>query len=194
MPYDVVDTRDETTEDCNRLHRRLAYFNRRRLTPAVPGESWREALFGDIEMLLEEGKFLDAERKAAQPFLDGVPSEPSAFVAWFERLREGGPGQGDTLFPWLAESASREAMRWFLLQEVAGEAGFEDLVALTQVKMPVGPKLELARNYWDEMGRGAETGMHGPMLGRLATALGIDSQAKTTVWEALALANLMVGL
>jgi hypothetical protein len=42
-------------------------------------------------------------------------------------------GQGDALFPWLATSATVEQMRWFLLQEVAGEAGFEDLLAMTQV-------------------------------------------------------------
>ena len=47
-----------------------------------------------------------------------------------------------------------DQMRWFLTQEVAGEAGFDDLAALTQVKMPQQAKLEIARNYWDEMGRG----------------------------------------
>jgi hypothetical protein len=29
--------------------------------------------------------------------------------------------------------------------------------------MPVRPKLEMARNFWDEMGRGREKGMHCPM-------------------------------
>jgi hypothetical protein len=85
-------------------------------------------------------------------------------------------------------------MRWFLEQEVAGEAGFDDLVALTQVKLPVQPKLELARNYWDEMGRGRERAMHGPLLGNLARQLGIDGNASRVVWEANALANLLVAL
>jgi hypothetical protein len=194
MPYDVVDTQAQAFGDSSRLHRALAYFNRRRLTPGFPEESWRDSVIDDLGLTLQEGQFLAAEREGAQPLLSGVPLEPDAFVLWFDRLRENGPGQGDTLFPWLAYEAGREAMRWFLLQEVAGEAGFEDLVALTQVKMPVGPKLELARNYWDEMGRGAEAGMHGLMLGRLATALDIDPQPEATVWESLALANLMVGL
>ena len=86
-------------------------------------------------------------------------------------------------------------MVWFLRQEVAGEAGFEDLVALTQVKMPERVKLELARNYWDEMGRGNASGMHGPMLTRLAQELGIlEADPAGLVWESLALANLMVAL
>jgi hypothetical protein len=81
-----------------------------------------------------------------------------------------------------------------LQQEVAGEAGFDDLVALTQVKMPPGVKLELARNYWDEMGQGHPEGMHGPMLARLAESFELQSDSGTVVAESLALGNLMVAL
>ncbi|HTU63714.1 MAG TPA: iron-containing redox enzyme family protein [Polyangiales bacterium] len=84
-------------------------------------------------------------------------------------------------------------MRWFLSQEVAGEAGFDDLVALTQIKLAPRPKLELARNYWDEMGQGHEGGMHGLMLERLATKLALD-RSVPIVWESLALGNLMLAL
>ncbi len=82
-------------------------------------------------------------------------------------------------------------MRWFLTQEAAGEAGFDDLVALTQVKLPDEAKLELARNYWDEMGRGNMNGMHGPMLNRAVAALDLKPSIDETVWESLALANTM---
>ena len=85
-------------------------------------------------------------------------------------------------------------MLWFLTQEVAGEAGFDDLLALTQVNMPVTAKLEMARNYWDEMGRGRETAMHGQLLERLASYLQIDAQPEHVVPELLALGNAMLGL
>ncbi len=115
-------------------------------------------------------------------------------MAWFEELDRSGPGQGDSLFPWLAEQATVDEMRWFLTQEVAGEAGFDDLCALTQVRLPVPAKLEVARNYWDEMGRGNPKGMHGPMLEVLAHKLGLEPRVEATVWESLALANTMAGL
>ena len=80
-------------------------------------------------------------------------------------------------------------------QEVAGEAGFDDLVALTQVRLPEPAKLELARNYWDEMGRGKPSAMHGPMLGRLAEELELDaSDPSQTVAESLGLSNLLIAL
>jgi hypothetical protein len=123
-----------------------------------------------------------------------APSTPGEFVGWFEALQENGPGQGDPLFPWLREEARLDQMRWYLEQEAAGEAGFDDLTALTQIKLPKRIKLELARNYWDEMGRGNEKGMHGPMLERLVVALRLDPTIDETVWESLALANAMTAM
>src|SRR3546814_3920198 len=70
--------------------------------------------------------------------------------------------------------------------EAAGEAGFDDLVAYTQIKLPSRPKLELARNYWDEMGRGNAKGMHGPMLGDMAATMAVEPRIERTVWESLA--------
>src|SRR5690349_5839333 len=121
----------------------LAQFNHRRLEPSL-GEADSD---GDVEheLIEREGAFVESLRADVAALLTGVPAEPEAFVTWFERLRISGPGQGDPLFPWLAEQASYAEMRWFLTQEVAGEAGFDDLVALTQIKMPERAKLEMAR-------------------------------------------------
>src|SRR3546814_14228552 len=65
---------------------------------------------------------------------------------------------------------------------------------ISQIKLPSWPKLELARNYWDEMGRGNAKGMHGPMLGDLAATLAVEPRIERTVWESLALANAMTAM
>ncbi len=176
------------------LHRRLAAFNHERFSPGLPSGRWLDDLHGSTEFLRLEGEYLERERGAVTARAAEAPTDANGFTAWFEALRETGPGQGDPLFPWLAADCSIEEMKWFLTQEVAGEAGFEDLTALTQIKLPIRPKLELARNYWDEMGRGNPKGMHGPLLDSLAEHLGLEPQLETTVWEALALANTMSGL
>lgn len=145
-------------------------------------------------MLRLEGGFLEELHADIAAEAADVPTDPGGFIAWFEHLSHAGPGQGDPLFPWLAEEASRDELRWFFEQEAAGEAGFDDLVAYTQVKLPVQAKLELARNYWDEMGRGNIKGMHGPMLHALAETLAVDPVIENTVWESLALANAMTAM
>jgi hypothetical protein len=177
------------------LHCALMELNRTRLCPATPTLSWRDDLAEATQLALREGAFLEAERSLVSARAAEAPTEPRAFAAWFDSLRERGPGQYDPLFDYLAEEATLEEVRWFVKQEVAGEAGFDDLVALTQVRMPEHAKLELARNYWDEMGRGKLAGMHGPMLGRLGDELGVSGAPPSEiVWEALALGNLLAGL
>jgi hypothetical protein len=173
--------------------RYLAAYNRVRLLPGLGGHAG-QAEQQECEVLRFEAALIDGARAAAAPWLVDVPTGADEFVAWFEHLRDVGPGQGDRLFPWLATEATYAQMRWFLAQEVAGEAGFEDLLAVTQVKMPVRAKLEMARNYWDEMGRGNAKGMHGPMLERLAGHFALHPTPETTVEESLALGNLMMGL
>lgn len=176
------------------LQRALAQLNHRRLAPVVADESWHKTHDDDLRLIEQEADFVERMRADVAPLLSSLPTRPAEFVAWFDALKQSGPGQGDPLFPWLAEHATRDEMRWFLAQEVAGEAGFDDLVALTQIKMPERAKLEMARNYWDEMGRGAAKGMHGPMLNRLAATFNIKATPETTVSEALALGNLMIAL
>ena len=176
------------------VQRRLAHWNHARLAPRLPDGNWHESAQLDWAMLVIEREFVELLRHQVQGAAAAAPSEASAFIAWFERLQHDGPGQDDPLFPWLADEATLEQLRWYLRQEAAGEAGFDDLTAYVQVKLPPRIKLELARNYWDEMGRGNAKGMHGPMLGRLVDSLGLDPTIDGTAWESLALANAMTAM
>ena len=172
----------------------LANHNSIRLSPTLPEETRPDDVSREHEVARAEIGFIEAQRKEIAPLTAGIPSDVDGFIAWFEQLKETGPGQGDPLFPWLAEKATVEQMKWFLFQEVAGEAGFDDLLAMTQVKMSVQAKLEMARNFWDEMGRGREKGMHGPMLERLAGYFALSPTPETVVPESLALGNTMIAL
>jgi hypothetical protein len=186
--------RDPLSDIDRELQFRLNRLNSLRLTPALPRPTWRQDAMEVAALAAEEGEFLEQARAAVAERAAAAPTNPAGFISWFEHLKDSGPGQHDALFPWLAEECSMEQMKWFLAQEVAGEAGFDDLTALTQVKLPTRPKLELARNYWDEMGRGNAKAMHGPLLEALARFLALRPTAETTVTEALALANTMAGL
>lgn len=178
----------------DRFQQGLAIWNRERLSPQFPSDEWQGIVDRDARMQRLEIAFVEELRHAVMDRAALVPTDADGFIAWFEGLQTDGPGQGDALFPWLAEAASRDELRWFFEQEAAGEAGFDDLVAMTQVKLPTRPKLELARNYWDEMGRGNVLGMHGPMLDALVETLRVEPRIETTVWESLALANAMTAM
>jgi hypothetical protein len=185
---------DAATADQALTQRLLGQLNRLRLSPQTASADWSNSLERELELRRLEHQYVERERERIRAWAESAPTDADAFVRWFEELEQNGPGQGDPLFPWLANEATHDEMCWFLQQEMAGEAGFDDLVALTQVKLPAIPKLEMARNYWDEMGQGTLSGMHGPMLEKLSHALDLDVREEATVWESLALANLMVAL
>lgn len=185
----------QSSSDLAEIHMQLARFNHHRLDPQIPCALWKAELKVESEMRILENEMLEKEIAFIKPLTVDLPTNAKEFMHWFEELRHSGPGQNDTLFDWLEESANHEEMTWFIRQEVAGEAGFEDLTALTQIKMPTRPKLELARNYWDEMGRGNEKGMHGPMLSNLAKELNIEPPSlEETTAEAAALGNIMMAM
>lgn len=172
----------------------LAHYNLSRITPALPSADWIKDEQLAHGWKLREGHFIESLRTEVAPMVLDVARNPQQFVAWFESLSESGPGQGDALFDWLAVDATLPEMRWFLTQEAAGEAGFDDLLACTQVKLPLGAKLECARNFWDEMGHGKAAAMHGPMLDNMVSALALSPTIATTGWQSLALSNAMLGM
>jgi len=171
------------------LQRRLAYHVRARLTPSIDPDQ----LPAD-DAVAELREFLRDQRHFAVEQCQHIPTDGDGFVAWFEALMHNGPGQHDPLFPWLANHADDASMRWFLRQELAGEAGFDDLVAMALIRMPTRAKMEMARNLWDEFGRGNPAGVHSTLLARMADELGISCSIEEATSEALALGNLMAGL
>ncbi len=178
------------------VHHRLAVFNRHRLQPHPSPEpdSCRQNFASECALHLQEFEMVESAREKITSTALQAPHDPDGFLSWFEDLKRIGPGQGDVLFPWLEAEANLDEMSWFLTQEMAGEAGFDDLVAMTQVKFPARSKLEMAKNYWDEMGRGNIKGLHGRLLQQVAEELKLRCSLESTVWESLALSNLMTAL
>ena len=180
--------------DNDAFQQALARFNASRLAVATPKAHWQQQLATDLAHQFREGNFLEYLRGGVAYLLPDAALNPQEFVKWFEGLAATGPGQNHPLFDWLAGHASMSDVRWFLTQEAAGEAGFDDLLAYTQVKLPAQAKLECARNYWDEMGHGKQSAMHGQMLDNVVSELGLQPSIDATCWQALALSNTMLGL
>jgi hypothetical protein len=77
------------------------------------------------------------------------------------------------VYEWLADEADRVEIVEFLSIEGGPDGGFDDLVAACQVGLGGEPKLELARNYWDEMGNGSLARVHTELHRKLTRALGL---------------------
>jgi hypothetical protein len=131
--------------------------------PAIARLKWR----------LEERflAWLDAEDEAIDWDL---PAEP---VAALRTL--GARGLVPEVYVWLAEDATYDELVAFLTLEGGPDGGFDDLVAACQIGLDGEAKLELAQNYWDEMGNGSLDAVHTELHRRLARALGITALPRT---------------
>lgn len=75
------------------------------------------------------------------------------------------------IYEWIAERADIDRLWTYLAMEGGPDGGFDDLVAIGQVGLSGEPKLEMASNYWDEMGRGNLADVH-TALHRVMAAAG----------------------
>ena len=127
--------------------------------PAIAGLKWE----------LEEAFLARLDPAGGQGLpgaTEALPHDPVAAmraIAAFDRV--------PPLYVWLAEDADAASLLAFLALEGGPDGGFDDLVAIGQIGLDEGPKLELARNYWDEMGRGEAGAVHTLLHRHLVEAL-----------------------
>jgi hypothetical protein len=122
-----------------------------------------------------------------------LPADPKEFARWYQLAAFGHPLYEHDLYAFLASDATMPQLEWFLKMECAGEAAFDDLVALAQVGTRGEVKMEMASNYWDEMGRGRHQAVHTHLFHQLIDDLCISApDASELPWEVLSGINLMI--
>ncbi len=98
-------------------------------------------------------------------------------------------------YKWLARAATWEQALEFLALEGGPDGGFDDLVAVCQVGLTGTAKLELGKNYWDEMGQGDLAGVHTQLYEDLVAAIDLPrlprEQLPAAALERAALAGLL---
>ncbi|HXG70127.1 MAG TPA: iron-containing redox enzyme family protein [Gemmatimonadaceae bacterium] len=140
-----------------------------------------------------ESDVLRRVRKDRSFSLDDLPAEPAEFAKWYQLTAFAHPLYEHELYAFLASDATRRQLEWFLKMECAGEAAFDDLVALAQVGTRGEVKMEMASNYWDEMGRGKSQAVHTHLFHQLIDDLRIEApDAGELPWEVLSGVNLML--
>ena len=77
------------------------------------------------------------------------------------------------IYEWIAEDATLDQLRAYLALEGGPDGGFDDLVAACQIGIDGPAKLELAQNYWDEMGNGRLDRVHTELHRKLSRAIGL---------------------
>jgi len=121
-----------------------------------------------------------------------VPPEDAAAEMRALAARDRSPA----IYRWVADEAPWDAAMRFLALEGGPDDLFDDLVALCQVGLPLGSaKMELAGNYWDELGNGEYAKVHNVLYRRFVEAVDlptiVDIDQPTEALERAALLGLV---
>jgi hypothetical protein len=142
--------------------------------PVVAGLKWE--LEGDWLAELESGATdEDAATASAATDSESAVAAMRALAAR-DRLPEA--------YDWVARDASWDDLVWFLAVEGGPDGGFDDLVAACQIGLTGEAKLELAQNYWDEMGNGSLDAVHTVLHNRLVEAIDMPRVPRSELTEA----------
>jgi len=77
-------------------------------------------------------------------------------------------------YRWVAKDADWDDLVDFLALEGGPDGGFDDLVAACQIGLSGSAKLELGKNYWDEMGAGDPDAVHTVLHDHLVAAVAMQ--------------------
>lgn len=124
-----------------------------------------------------------------------MPQGESAFRRWLTRTIHAHPAYKHVYYTdFLAKRAGLAEFRRFFVQESTIDARLDDILALLQVGTTGGIKLEIGRNYWDELGNGVLAATHTLLFTRALQALGLGDAdlAGTPSLESLVCGNLSV--
>ncbi len=120
-----------------------------------------------------EAQWLD-ELEAAWQHADQLPDASTSAGAVAAMRTVAARDRLPTAYRWLAKQASWAELVDFLAIEGGPDGGFDDLVAACQIGLHGAAKLELAQNYWDEMGGGDPDAVHTTLHERLVQAVGMS--------------------
>jgi hypothetical protein len=192
---------DTDARAANVIHRILGNIYQVHVTVPLPNQTTGEesSVLNSIQVIIERAFLASEERQVDPTVLTTMPTEPASYKAWFFDMIHSHPAYTHQLYKeYLAQHGTAEDLRYLLVQESTIDAATDDFIALMQVGMRGRPKMEMATNYWDEMGNGRPEAVHSLLFDNALRQFGI-SLAKPEVpleTEALACGNLqlMLGL
>lgn len=129
----------------------------------------------DLAAIIEEhylASYLDGAHASR---IAAPPRGGKEFVRWFKDEVQGHVSSNHPFYQeFLPETASREQLRFYLAQETNLDPKFDDILAQIQIGHRGVPKMEIAGNYWDEMGNGQAGAVHTALFQQTLDYLAID--------------------
>ncbi|MEV0280249.1 iron-containing redox enzyme family protein [Streptomyces sp. NPDC050610] len=119
-----------------------------------------------------------AEDAALEPgALDAAPAEPAAYLSWLKKsAREHRVYKHAYYREFIRDRATTDDLRNYVIQESVVDGRFDDLLAMMQVGTSGDAKMEIAENFWDEMGNGDPAQVHTHLFNQIFRVFDIPAR------------------
>lgn len=156
-------------------------------------DSETQPLKRDAASILERNLLYKYKKRAVAYNIDCYPKDGCKYVRWFKDLFINHSSSSHPFYDeYLPFKATKEDIKFYLTQETNLDPKFDDILALMQIGRSGSEKLEIAKNYWDEMGNGDLLGVHSALFNKTLDYFGIDNEyiSRNLLPEALMSGNL----
>jgi len=163
------------------IHEKLAsWYNDAFNVPVDHRNAAQQAISLYAAQKLFEKKVLENEISQIDlSVLRDAPRTGKEFVTWLRQQISSHPARLHEYYStYLKDYSTLEDLQDFLLQETSLDPRFDDVLALMQVGTSGNTKMEIAQNYWDEMGNGDHAQVHSKLFSTVLKSAGIDLPAR----------------
>jgi len=163
------------------------------LHTAIPQNMTAEGstVLHEVTTLLEDATIKAEEAYIDPGILETEPAEPREYLSWIKRLaRTHRVYKHPYYHNFIRNDATVDDIRAYVIQESVVDRRFDDLLAMMQVGTAGTAKMEIASNFWDEMGNGNPDEVHTHLFNNIFKVLDIDSKE---LEESLTAAALLSG-
>lgn len=135
--------------------------------PAGPTAEGSVALH-EVTRLLEVATIAAEDEYLPDGLLDQAPAEPKEYLRWLKTLaRQHRVFKHPYYREFIHHQAGPEDLRTYILQESVVDGRFDDLLAMMQIGTSGPAKMEIASNFWDEMGNGDPAEVHTHLFSKI---------------------------
>ncbi len=148
-------------------------------------------LVHEVTRLLEQATVAAEDDHIDVALYEDMPEDGRAYLSWLK-----GIARQHRVFkhPYYAEfintQADEEDLRTYVIQESLVDGRFDDLLAMMQVGTSGAAKMEIASNFWDEMGNGKPDEVHTHLFNKIYDVFEIT---ETELEDAMTANDLLAG-
>lgn len=142
-------------------------------SPAAEGS----VVIHEVARTLERACLRSEDRYIEPGIIESAPKGSTEFLSWLKRIAKNHQVYKHPYYrEYIRNHATAEDLRKYIIQESVVDGRFDDLLAMMQIGTSGAEKLEIAGNFWDEMGNGNPDEVHTKLFNQIFQVFSITQE------------------